>query len=68
MNPVDAKYLLREIEAVKFSKSKWEEKFLASIEEQITRGEFLTPGQSTKLQEIYRKVFSNGNHQARAYV
>ena len=54
LNPVEAKHLLDAINESQHKPNKWGSDFLASIEEQIDDGRYLSDKQSSKLQQIYR--------------
>lgn len=57
MKSDDAKHLLEELETLNYSpQNKWEEDFLAGIQDHIDCGKQLSPKQGDKLQDIYRRA------------
>lgn len=58
MNPVDARYLLTEIDKSGSIRkmSHWENSFLESVHKLVEKGLFLSQKQGEMLQKIYRKL------------
>ena len=55
LNPVEAKQLLCPIRQSSKKFNPWETKFLASVENQVDSGQYLSDAQDKVLQRLYRK-------------
>lgn len=62
MDPVNASYLIREIDLRENKLNYWEKSFMSSVRILVSDGKYLSDKQAKHLQALYRK-YQQGNYE-----